>query len=181
MHTPYDGSSKLFQIGLKPLDLEDWIDVDDRLAAYLDEKDRLWAAHPDEVFVAEAGTEDAQAEVLELLVEHLPARFPERLSAQRRHDRDRAGRRTVDLGRRRRRCWTAARLVQEDLVLMRNGETGWRLAAASLSFPSSWRLARKVRAADARGARAGARLRRRHAQRRADRADVRPSAAARSR
>jgi hypothetical protein len=33
--------------------------------------------------------------------------------------------------------------VQEDLVLMRRGEAGWRLAAASLSFPSSWKLAEK--------------------------------------
>jgi len=38
---------------------------------------------------------------------------------------------------------TAARLVQDDLVLMRRGESGWRLAAASLSFPSSWSLAEK--------------------------------------
>ena len=39
--------------------------------------------------------------------------------------------------------WTAARLVQEDLVLMRRGDAGWRLAAASLCFPSSWKLAEK--------------------------------------
>jgi hypothetical protein len=40
--------------------------------------------------------------------------------------------------------WTAARMVQEDLVLMRRGDHGWRLAAASLSFPSSWRLREKI-------------------------------------
>jgi hypothetical protein len=38
---------------------------------------------------------------------------------------------------------TAARLVQEDLILMRRGEAGWRLAAGSLSFPSSWSLREK--------------------------------------
>ena len=76
MHTPYDGSSKLFQIGLKPLDLADWIDPDDRLAAALAEKERLAAAHWDDVFAAEPGTEGAQAELLALLVAHLPARFP---------------------------------------------------------------------------------------------------------
>jgi hypothetical protein len=37
----------------------------------------------------------------------------------------------------------AALLVQEDLVLMRRGQAGWRLAAASLCFPSSWTLAEK--------------------------------------
>ena len=48
-----------------------------RLGEYLDEKARLRVSHRDEVFVAEAGTEAAQAEVLELLIEHLPRRFPE--------------------------------------------------------------------------------------------------------
>jgi hypothetical protein len=31
LHTPYDGSSKPFTIGLKPLDLNAWIEVDDHL------------------------------------------------------------------------------------------------------------------------------------------------------
>ena len=39
---------------------------------------------------------------------------------------------------------TAARLVQEDLVLMRRGAEHWRLAAAVLCFPSAWRLGDKI-------------------------------------
>lgn len=142
MLTPYDGSSPLFRIGLKPLDLSEWIDVDGNLAAYLAEKDRLRVAHPADTFVAEAGTEDAQAEVLDLLVEHLPRRFP----AIYRRDGDAVTivptRTTVALGATP-PLLAAARLVQEDLVLMRRGESGWRLAAGSLSFPSSWRLTEK--------------------------------------
>jgi hypothetical protein len=34
-------------------------------------------------------------------------------------------------------------LVQEDLILMRREERGWRLAAGSLCFPSSWSLREK--------------------------------------
>ncbi len=137
LRTPYDGSSRLFQIGVKPLDPDAWIDVDERLAADLREKEQLAAAHWDDVFAAEPGTEAAQAEVLALLVEHLPRRFP---ATHRLVDgaMEVAGRR-VEL-RDGPPLWTAARLVQEDLVLMRRGETGWRIAAASLSFPSSWRL-----------------------------------------
>lgn len=140
MYTPYDGSNKLFQIGLKPLDPAEWIDADDRLAADLADKERLAAARWDEVFAAETGTEAAQAEVLALLVEHLPQRFPD-FYARDGGDMVVAGRRVPLVGTP--ALWTAARLVQEDLVLMRRGETGWRLAAASLSFPSSWRLADK--------------------------------------
>lgn len=140
MHLPPAGVPPLFQIGIKPLELDAWIDADTQLAAYLAEKERLALAHPAELFAAEAGTAAAQAEVLALLVEHLPRRFPELY----RRDGDAmvaAGRRVALAGDAPLRI--AARLVQEDLVLMRRGETDWRLAAGSLSFPSSWHLHEK--------------------------------------
>ncbi len=52
-HTPYDGSSKLFTIGLKPLDLADWIEVDRHYAAHIAEKRRLYDTIPELVFVEE--------------------------------------------------------------------------------------------------------------------------------
>jgi len=139
-HTPYDGSSKLFEIGLKPLELADWIDVDERLQEYLDEKGRLIAAARDEVFAAQAGTEDAQREVLELLVAHLPARFPE--IYRREGDAMLVAGRRVDLTETP-ALLAASRLVEDDLVLMRRGETGWRLAAGCVCFPSSWQVNEK--------------------------------------
>ena len=141
LRTPYDGSRRLFQIAATRLDLAEWIDADARLAADLAEKERLAALYPDAVFAAEPGTEAAQAEVLALLVAHLPQRFP----ALYRHTANSmlvAGR-PVRLAAAP-ALQTAARLVQEDLLLMRRGEGGWRLAAASLSFPSSWRLGEKL-------------------------------------
>jgi hypothetical protein len=141
-HTPYDGSTRPFTIGLKPLDLGDWIEVDDDIETYLAEKDRLHAEIPDKVFVEEGGTREAQQEVLDLLSTHLPARFPETY----RRDGD-----ALLVGPTRRRVLddgsspllVAARLVQEDLVLMRKGDDGWRLAAATLCFPASWSLQEK--------------------------------------
>src|SRR5690349_11095072 len=120
------------------------IDVDRHLEAYLAEKERLEAAHGESIFAAEHGTEPAQREVLSLLLDLLPARFPEiyRRAGEIVHV-GKAGRR-VDLAKTGEPpLKIAARLVQEDLVLMRRGENGWRLAAASLSFPSSWSLAEK--------------------------------------
>jgi hypothetical protein len=144
LHTPYDGSAKLFQIGVKPLSPGEWIEVDGRLAADLAEKERVSAAHAGSVFMAEPGTEQAQAEVLALLVEHLVAQFPQH------YRRIGDGVEIVPAGTRvalgvpgEAPLRAAARLVQEDLVLMRRGEAGWRLAAASLSFPSSWSLREK--------------------------------------
>ncbi|WP_292253185.1 heme-dependent oxidative N-demethylase subunit alpha family protein, partial [Mesorhizobium sp.] len=75
-HTPYDGSSKLFSIGLKPLDFDRWIEVDEFLLPHLAEKQRLYAEIPERVFVEEDCTRDAQREVLDLLVAHLEAAHP---------------------------------------------------------------------------------------------------------
>ena len=76
-HTPYDGSSKPFTVGLMPLDPNDWIEPDDRFAEQMAEKDRLFAgAARAPVFLAEADTHAAQAEVLEMLRSYLPQRFP---------------------------------------------------------------------------------------------------------
>ncbi|MBZ9853717.1 DUF3445 domain-containing protein [Mesorhizobium sp. CA13] len=142
-HTPYDGSSKLFTIGLKPLALADWIEVDEHLLPFLAEKRRLYAEMPGTVFVEEDGTRDAQREVLDLLEAHLPQIFPEThrganggvevIGAAGNPEGDFAKAPLV----------AASLLVQEDLILMRRGDDGWRLAAGSLCFPSSWSLLEK--------------------------------------
>ncbi len=145
MHTPYDGSSKLFTIGLKPLDLNDWIDGDDNLLAYLDEKDRLAVRVPHDIFGALPGSEEAQAEVLMLLADYLPDRFPDiymRIGPQ------------VDVVPAFRRArlddpltpplLIASGMVQEDLVILQKREDGWTVTAGALAFPSSWRLTDKL-------------------------------------
>ncbi|WP_202325991.1 heme-dependent oxidative N-demethylase family protein [Mesorhizobium sp. 113-3-9] len=144
-HTPYDGSSKLFNIGLKPLDPANWIEVDGHLLPYLAEKRRLYAEIPERVFVEEDGTRDAQQEVLDLLGAYLPERFP------RTHRHTDAGIEVVGaanhpalpMGLADAPLVAASLLVQEDLILMRRDDSGWRLAAGSLCFPSSWSLLEK--------------------------------------
>jgi hypothetical protein len=135
-HTPYDGSSKPFTIGLKPLNLAEWIEVGDDLDMHLAEKRRLYATVPDKVFVEEPDTREAQREVLDLIEAHLARHHPELLQ------RLRADVRTGDEADAP-PLLTASLLVQEDLILMRRGENGWRLAAGSLCFPSSWSLREK--------------------------------------
>ncbi len=143
-HTPYDGSSRLFAIGLKPLDLATWIEIDETFDFQLAEKRRIHAEHGGAVFVAETDSGEAQAEVLALLTDHLLARFPERYTRE-------GGRLAVtghpgldvllasDLPP----LHKASLLVQEDLIVMRRGEDRWRLGAGALCFPSSWVLTEK--------------------------------------
>ncbi|WP_353644771.1 DUF3445 domain-containing protein [Mesorhizobium sp. WSM2239] len=147
VHTPYDGSSKPFSIGLKPLNLAEWIEVGDDLDMYLAEKRRLYATAPDKVFVEEPDTREAQREVLDLIEAHLARHHPELLE----RPRASAGSNSAEIGgeaqnrddEQKPPLMAASLLVQEDLVLMRKGENGWRLAAGSLCFPSSWSLGEK--------------------------------------
>ena len=143
VHTPYDGTSKPFAIGLKPLALDDWIEPGPDLEDQLDEKIRLYAEIPEKVFVEEPDSRGVQAEVLDLLVEHLPRRFPGLYGRE--GDAMLIGERgrSVPLAADPAPLRTASHLVAEDLIVMRRGEGGWRLAAGSLCFPSSWSLVEK--------------------------------------
>ncbi|BCJ89829.1 hypothetical protein IZ6_05640 [Terrihabitans soli] len=140
-HTPYTGSYKPFTIGMNLLDPKDWIEVDARLPEYLKEKARLLAEDRDEVFREEPATRAAQAEVLDLLLNHLPARFPQIYRRDGRLMEVVPAGLHVDVEDESEAPFVrAARLIQEDLVLMRKGEGGYRFAAGSVSFPSSWAL-----------------------------------------
>ncbi len=139
--TPYDGSTSPFTIGLKPLDLAGWIDIDDTFDLQLGEKQRQYSERTPEVLVAEADTIDAQQEVLDLLSEHLVAQFPQRYAIG--PDGIAASLAGPAANASLPPLHRASLLVQEDLILMRKGETGWRLAAGSLCFPSSWTLTEK--------------------------------------
>ncbi|MCY1666144.1 heme-dependent oxidative N-demethylase family protein [Rhizobium sp. SL86] len=142
-YTPYDGSATPFTIGLSQLDLADWIEPDADLSAYLMQKRQLLATHRSEVFRAEAGTEAAQSEVLTLLADYLPERYPQ-LYARKAECLEAAGAAPVALlDDETPPLIRAGLLVQDDLVIMRRGDDGWRIAAAFVAFPSSWSLDEK--------------------------------------
>lgn len=143
VHTPYGGSHKPFSIGMSLLDPKDWIEPDGHLPRHLAQKEQLLADERGLVFREEPDTGTAQAEVLNMLAGYLPNRFPQiwRRDGDRMHILP-AGR-SVALDRGEAAFVTAARLVQEDFCLMRNGPGGYRLAAAALCFPSSWSLPEK--------------------------------------
>ena len=143
-HTPYDGSSKPFNIGTRPLDIKEWIEVDTNLPAYLNEKSKHYRDDRHQVIVSEESSTQAQSEVLNLLSEHVCERYPniyrksnngiDVLNGQFHVELDEQSLPPLAI---------AAKLVQEDLVLMSPSLEGWRLVAASLCFPSAWNLLEK--------------------------------------
>ncbi len=144
LYTPFETPYRL-SMGLMALKPEEWIEVDDDLAADLAEKQRLLTERHAEVFAALPGSEAGQGEVLDLLAAHLTEHFPDLyrrngrrlqvLPADANWDLDDASLAPLDV---------AGRLVQEDLCLMQHDGAAWRLTAASLCFPTRWKLAEKI-------------------------------------
>lgn len=130
-HTPYAGPTRPFTIGLSALDPTRWIEPDADRDRYLAEKRALATTRLDEVFRATDDSLPAQAECLAALTAHLYAYHPRLMAETDLSDDD-----LPPLLR-------AGMLVQDDLVIMMRREAGWFIAAAHLSFPSSWLLAEK--------------------------------------
>jgi hypothetical protein len=139
-----DGPWRL-AMGIKALDLADWIEIDKRFAAQLEERRALLERRRGEVLAALPESEAGQRELLELLLDHLPERFPEHYDRQDGWIENRITGEHFALA-----DWNdaplefAGRLVQEDLCLLQRGEAGYRLVAAVLCFPAHWRLADKL-------------------------------------
>ncbi len=131
-------------MALRPLDPAEWIKPDDLLEEQLAEKECLIAERRDEVTAELPGSEAAQAELLAKLLTYLPEGFPDiyarddgvmRIGSQRLVPLDALP--AIE---------TAGRLTQEDFCLMQSPGEGepYRLTAASLCFPTRWRLADKI-------------------------------------
>jgi hypothetical protein len=139
-----DGPWRL-SMGLRALDPAEWIELGDDVAADLALRRELLDGRRDEVFAALPESAAGQAEVLELLLEHLPTRFPERYHRANGVIENRVTGERFEVG-----AWDeaplelAGRLVQDDLCLLQRAATGYRLVAGVLCFPAHWRLSDKL-------------------------------------
>ena len=141
-HTPYAGPSRPFTIGLSALDPARWIQPDEDLRPYLGEKRHLIETRLDDVFRAAEDSLWAQRECLSALAGHLETCHAK--TCQRDGNRMQVTSHTVDLADETLPpLLRAGLLIQDDLVIMMKREAGWSIAAAHLSFPSSWSLAEK--------------------------------------
>jgi hypothetical protein len=128
---PTDASAFRWRLGVRPLDLHDWIelgpDADDAIAA----KSTLTAEHPDTVFAVLDDVEPESNEIAVALVEHLRRRWPERHG-------------DVVLDGSLHPLDAAARLVPEDLVLLVERDGRLVFGGGSVCFPNRWDLRSKL-------------------------------------
>jgi len=131
-----DGQWRL-KLGLRPLQLEAWIEIDEQFGSELRLKQALLSQRHADLFVSLPTSLSAQQRVLDLLVQHLLRFFPEHYQQQGQSLQNLitgqvwnlAELEPLDL---------AGRLVQEDLCLMQAEAGVYRLTAASVCFPSRW-------------------------------------------
>ncbi len=115
-------------MGLRPLDLASWLEIDDRYVDELAQKAQLLREDYAAVVATNPEGDDASSELLAEICENLRSHHPD-VSPQ--------------LDEREHPIVAASRLVQEDLCVMVRDDA-WRLRAACVCFPSRWDLASKI-------------------------------------
>ncbi len=123
---PFQRSPFVWSMGVRPLELDHWLVLDDDLEADRILKSALLRERHDDVVAVMPGSEPAAQEVLDLVTGHLIARGIEVPAVRDGHPIERA-----------------ARIVQEDLVLLERDAHDWRMTAACVCFPTRWDLASK--------------------------------------
>lgn len=139
--TPYDIAAQRPLPGIAPLDLREWLMVDEAFEAQLAERARLLAERREDVLAETEGARPATEEllgfVLDWLAQNAPGYAVGQGSVRRPDGVEIAVDRDDPLG-------TLGHLVQEDLCILEKRGEEHVLTAAVLCFPASWRLAEKI-------------------------------------
>jgi len=126
--------------GILPLDIEDWLRIDEAYAAQMAERVRLISTIPDKVHALLPEAREAALELYTMIAARLPG------LGFRQHNGDWLcpdGRRVAD--DRTMPLLTLGQLLQEDFCLLQPGPEGSHLLnGAILCFPSSWTLSQKI-------------------------------------
>lgn len=131
-YIPVKGQPFTVSMGLRTMDPDTWIEIDEHYESELAEKRHLLEhRRADVLAVLPEGLRGSQ-EVLEKLVAYLPLHFPERFTAE------------IEIDESLHPLEAASLLVQEDLAVMSPNDGQWVLTAAAVCFPSRWDLASKI-------------------------------------
>lgn len=137
-HIPFDTTPRALP-GIQPLQMADWLNVDDAYAAQMAERCRLLKKRETDVLRIDPGATAAAQELLECVLLHLGAGqgFQQVSNGVRCPD----GRHV--LFDRERPLHTLCQIAQEDFCILQKRGDEHVLTAAALCFPASWTLAEK--------------------------------------
>jgi len=109
-------------MGLRPLDLSRWFEIDDEWTQQIAIKESLLDTNTSDVVALSAACDDASSELLDAVERYTGLR-----GAREEHP-----------------LVAASRLVADDLCIMQRADDGWRLTGAVVCFPSRWSLSSKL-------------------------------------
>jgi hypothetical protein len=143
LHLPFEPGPYRMAMDLLTIPEPDWFELDEHYHAELAEKRRLLQTARGDVFAALPQSEAACAEALDLILAALTTHFPDWFSRDGATLNNRLTGETWEIGSID-PLELAGRLLQEDFCLIRNTEQGPLFVAATLCFPSRWRLQEKI-------------------------------------
>jgi len=151
---PLDGRAFRWSVGTRPIPESDWLDLTSITASVMAEKSDLLTRLSDDVVMAVPGSEAACDELVAAVLAHLQTHSPARFTVSSdssvvvdaQLERETALRTAPAIA-------TLGHLVAEDFVILQqqggiDGPDGiddvWVMTAASVCFPSRWRLQDKI-------------------------------------
>jgi hypothetical protein len=127
--------------GLQPVADGDWLRIDDAFAGQMAYRDHLLATRRDDVVMRAGNIDDAERQLLAQVIENVLALpgFTRTDSGIRRPDGV-----VVNPDAEASPIIAAARLAQEDFLILEQTPDGHMLQSAVLCFPASWSLSQKI-------------------------------------
>lgn len=131
-YIPVKGEPFTVSMGLRSMDLDKWIEIDEHFESEISAKKQLLSQKHDLVFASTPQGLAGSVETLERLIDYLPIHFPQKFA------------KPIEIDHSLHPLEFASLLVQEDLVIMSPIDGQWVLTAACVCFPSRWDLTTKV-------------------------------------
>ncbi len=127
IHTPYKNGEGGVKIGLEPIEISEWLEIDELFTSEIEQKKELYKNNFKDIYQEHDDAKEAQLELFNTLSKHIDTyhnghTFPKEGSSL---------------------LHKASLMVQEDLVLMIPDNNQFFLGAASLCSPSNWSLTDK--------------------------------------
>lgn len=124
VHSPYKYGEGGVKVGLEPIKISDWFEIDELFNSEIEQKRKLYETNFDQVYQEDSLTSESQLELFKVINKHLKIYHPNHTFLE-------YGSSLLQ---------RASMMVQEDLVLMVPKENKYFLGAASLCAPSNWSL-----------------------------------------
>ena len=144
-YLPFADGKWQLTMGVKPLDLATWIEIDGDLGRELLLKEELLRDRYSAMFLALPGSEPSQQEMLEIVIAHLQQYFPQHyhwsaesvtcLATSQGWKFADFYHAPLDL---------VGRIIQEDMVLMESSPAGYIMTAAAECFRLRWHIQEKI-------------------------------------